>query len=579
MLSGEAGRKDVDPPVAFVKHVKTMRFPAIVLAALPLATLPGACQKCADVAKDPETATPAANTSTTFTLDCKAKAKPISPLIYGIGFDITGDTDWKEPRQWELNPTGRRLGGNASTRYNWEHGQAFNHASDWMFKNNAGSEPEPFYVTFMRDNAEKGVTAVVQIPMIGWVAKDGTSASFPIAEFGGQEKTDNEVTNGNGKRRDGTEIAPPPPTRTSKPSTPEFQAKFVQRIKTLASGFKHKEKRIYLLDNEPALWNSTHRDVHPEPVTYDELLDRTKKYATAIRDADPEGLIAGPTAFGWSELFYSAKDLKGRVNVPGGAPDRKAHEDMPLVAWYLRELKAHEVKTGKKLLDLLDVHYYPQTEGIGVGKEGKVDAETSAIRIRSPRALWDPTYKDESWIKDTVRLIPRLQEWIDKYYPGLGIQIGEWNFGAEGDISSGLATAEALGRFADGGVRSAYYWVYPVLDSPAFFAFRAFRNFDGKNGRFLDNLVPAKGVDGTSIWASRDDAGKHVVLVVINTSPFRNVTAPIEVGSCGTVKSARAFVYTKANKGFKESEPKAGGASLSVEFPPYSISVVDVNLM
>ena len=43
--------------------------------------------------------------------------------------------------------------------------------------------------------------------------------------------------------------------------------------------------QMYILDNEPMLWNSTHRDVHPEPVTYDELLDRTVRYASAIRAA------------------------------------------------------------------------------------------------------------------------------------------------------------------------------------------------------------------------------------------------------------------------------------------------------
>ena len=32
---------------------------------------------------------------------------------------------------------------------------------------------------------------------------------------------------------------------------------------------------MYMLDNEPTLWNSTHRDVHPDPVGYEELLDRT----------------------------------------------------------------------------------------------------------------------------------------------------------------------------------------------------------------------------------------------------------------------------------------------------------------
>ena len=53
-------------------------------------------------------------------------------------------------------------------------------------------------------------------------------------------------------------------------------------------------------------------------------------------------------------------------------------------------------------------------------------------------------------------------------------------------MSGALATAEALGRFAQFGVTSAFYWTYPPENSPAMWAFRAYRNFDGKGGHFLD---------------------------------------------------------------------------------------------
>ena len=79
-----------------------------------------------------------------------------------------------------------------------------------------------------------------------------------------------------------------------------------------------------------------------------------------------------------------------------------------------------------------------------------------------------------------------LKEWIAQNHPGLGVSIGEWNFGGEAHMSGGLATAEALGRFGTEGLTSAYYWTSPADRSPSFWAFRAFRNFDGEGGRFLD---------------------------------------------------------------------------------------------
>src|ERR1051325_3691199 len=46
-----------------------------------------------------------------FTLDCAADAKPISPLIYGIGGN---------DNPWATGTTAVRVGGNPMSRYNWE---------------------------------------------------------------------------------------------------------------------------------------------------------------------------------------------------------------------------------------------------------------------------------------------------------------------------------------------------------------------------------------------------------------------------------------------------------------------------
>jgi hypothetical protein len=95
---------------------------------------------------------------------------------------------------------------------------------------------------------------------------------------------------------------------------------------------------MYILDNEPDLWNTTHRDVHPDPLTYDELLDRTLRYGAAIREADPEAVIAGPASWGWSGYFFSAKDVAVGSNLQ---PDRRAHGGVPLLPWYLRALAGY----------------------------------------------------------------------------------------------------------------------------------------------------------------------------------------------------------------------------------------------
>jgi hypothetical protein len=498
---------------------------------------------------------------------CDAKPTKISPFIYGIA---TGDKDWSG-----LGVAARRWGGNPTTRYNWE-SHCSNHGNDWFFENQCGGT----YTDFLADNAAHKVASAVTVPMIGWVSKDATSFSFPVSVFGPQQKTDPWHSDaGNGLSPSGAKLPPGPPSRTSVPAPPDWAKRWVAAIR--ASDAKTGKRSVYeyILDNEPMLWNSTHRDVHPDPVGYDELLERTTQYAAAIREADPDAVIAGPAEWGWSNYVYSARDLAEGF---GAHLDRRAHGDVPLVEWYLRKLRDYEQKTHVRLLDVFDLHYYPQENNVYGGGAGGTDRPTQLLRLRSTRSLWDPSYVDESWIKDTVRLLPRMKEWVDANYPGRGISIGEWNFGGEKDITGALATAEVLGRFAQFGVTSAFYWLAPPTGSASSFGFLAYRNFNGRGGRFLDWFVPATAGGNVSVFASRDSESKHFVVVAINLSPDAAQTAGIDFKSCGVVSSEEAFLYGQGGSAFAPASaagaPQADGGASDWDLPPWSILVVDAHL-
>jgi hypothetical protein len=489
-------------------------------------------------------------------VDCKAPDQPISPYIYGIA----GGAD----KVWGNLQTANRWGGNRSSRYNWQTGDT-NTGSDWFFENlNDGHHKD-----FLDRNREYGLRGAITIPMLGWVARDAQSSGFPVSKFGAQKATEGDA--GNGLRPDGTLLQPGSPTQTSVPASPEFMARWVAAMLKYTKAPKGRGAHVFFLDNEPELWNHTHRDVHPEPLTYDELLDRTIRYGTAIRGADPGALIAGPTAWGWSAYFYSARDLAEGAST---APDRRAHGDVPLVPWYLAQLADHEKRTGQRLLDILDLHYYPQAQGVF---SDTADTKTAALRIRSTRSLWDPTYRDESWINDTVQLIPRMKDWVAKNHPGLATSIGEYNFGGEKHISGGLALAEALGRFGTNGLDYAFYWTAPPENSPAYWAFRAYRNFDGKGARFLDRSLSTRMDPGVSLFASRDATGQHLVLIALNLSPDSPVDASIALDGCARLVSRRSFSYGQFSQAI-EAQGEAAGAELRERLPPYSINVFDLTL-
>lgn len=320
---------------------------------------------------------------------------------------------------------------------------------------------------------------------------------------------------------------------------------------------------MYAIDNEPDLWATTHTDVHPVQPDYDELLSTFVDYASAIKDADSFARVSGPALSGWLSMFYSARD-RGTDNYRSHA-DRRAHGDVPFLPWWLDHLRAYEVAHGKRLLDAVDVHYYPQGDGV-FGPLG--DEAVQRRRLCAVRSLWDPTYVDESWIADSVQLIPRLRAWRDQFYPGTALAIGEWNFGADDTMNGALAIANVLGIFGREGLDIAAYWTSPAPATPGAHAFRLFTNYDGEGHGFGDQALAAtcSSPEDVAAYASLDSANGDPVLVLLNQRP----DAHLRVG-VGGMGSARWYVYDATDPAGIQD---AGDVDLAdVVLPPESLSV------
>ena len=499
-------------------------------------------------------------------VDCAADARPISPHIYGVAFR-SGD-DQVNDAQWQLAPASRRWGGNPTSRYNWQSGHWWNTAEDYFFRNvEVLPGPTPAHEVFVRDNWAHGAGSAITVPMLGWVSKDASSYSFPLQTFGPQQSNDPDTGDaGNGLSPRGGELTPLPPTQTSVASDPASIGRWVSSLLKLAADNGRTAPFMYFLDNEPELWHVTHRDVRTTPIGYDELLQTSIAYASAIRAADPDALIAGPSPWGWPAYFYSAIDAEDGF---GSTPDHDQHDEQGFIEWYLDQMRLYEQRTGVRLLDVLDVHYYPQN---GVF-DGGSDRDTAALRIRSTRALWDPEYRDESWIDENVDLIHRMKGWVDQHYPGTKLSIGEYNFGGTDDMSGALAQAEVLGRFGQEGLFSAYYWSSPPDQSPVYWAFRAFRNFDGAGGQFGDLSLEAKADSPVSVFASASTTNSDKVVIVVNPDPDEAMSASFTLNGCD-VDSATAFSYFGGANGLEPSNADLEGPALTVQLAPYSITVV-----
>lgn len=514
-------------------------------------------------------------TSVSLSVNAGAGRHAISPLIYGMNF-----TD--EALARELRLPVRRWGGNATTRYNWKNDTA-NHAADWYFENipndnaNVAALPDGSSSDlFVEQDRRTWTKTIMTAPLIGWTPKSRAKAGgFSVAKYGAQQDTDPWLPDaGNGVRPDGSKITGNDPADTSLAITPTFVSDWVKhlvgRYGTAAQG----GVAFYNLDNEPMLWNDTHRDVHPTPTSYDELRDRTYAYAAAIKSADPGAATLGPVLWGWTAYFWSAKDAAAGGAFWNNPPDRNAHGGTSFVEWYLQQMRAYEQTNKVRILDYLDLHYYPQAAGVSLAGAG--DANTQALRLRSTRGLWDASYTDESWIGEPVRLIPRMREWVNANYPGTKLAVTEYNWGALDHINGALAQADALGIFGREGLDLATLWDPPKAAQPGAYAFRMYRNYDGAGGAFGDVAVQAASGDQSklAIYAAQRSADRALTLMIINKTAG-SITGQLALSGYTPAASGTVFRYGAANlAGIVRSTVSVGVGGFQATYPANSITLV-----
>src|SRR5262249_32946451 len=153
--------------------------------------------------------------------------------------------------------------------------------------------------------------AMLTIPTIEWIAKLGSGrsklASFSIAKYGAQTGNDWQwfADAGNGVRTNGQNVTGNDPNDANDPSTSTRQQAWVQHLVGRWGLNANGGLRYYILDNEPSIWQSTHRDVRPVGATMAEIRDKILDFGAKIKAVDPTALVVGPEEWGWSGYFYS----------------------------------------------------------------------------------------------------------------------------------------------------------------------------------------------------------------------------------------------------------------------------------
>ena len=512
------------------------------------------------------------NPAATINVDANANQRAIDPRIYGLAFATPAQLQ-------DLNVPLNRWGGNNTSRYNWQQ-NADNRAADWYFESIgyasgvAGAEADQF----IADSKSGGAQAMMTIPTIGWVAKLGANrgklSSFSIAKYGAQTDRDwswmpdagNGVSSATGQNITGND-----PNDANVLVDSLFMKSWAQHLVTQWGGAANGGLRYYILDNEPSIWFSSHRDVRLVGRTMEQVRNDILDYGARVKEADPNAVVVAPEEWGWSGYILSGYDQQwGPDHGWSNYPDRGAHNDMDYLPWLLDQLRQNNQQTGKRVLDIFSVHYYPQ------GGEYSNDTSTTMqlLRNRSTRSLWDPSYVDETWISDTVKLIPRLRSWTNTYYPGTQIAITEYNWGAENHMNGATAQADILGIFGREGLDAAARWTTPASSTPAYKAIKMYRNYDGAKSSFGDTSVAASGPnpDNVAVFAARRSSDNALTIMVVNKYLANNTPVTINLANYGAAGVAQRWQLA-ANAISRAADVTVSGSQLAASLPPQSVTL------
>ncbi len=227
---------------------------------------------------------------------------------------------------------------------------------------------------------------------------------------------------------------------------------------------------------------------------------------------------------------------------------------------------------GRRLVDVLTAHYYPQGGEFG----NDTSAAMQASRNKSTRSLWDPTYVDTSWIGSVIRYIPQLHDWVNQYYPGTQIGITEYNWGAESHINGATTQADVLGIFGRESLDMAARWTTPDTATPTYKAIKIFRNYDGQLSGFGDTSVKttsSSNPDNLSVFgATRTSDGAMTVMVINKIAGSTPVTLSLANFTAGA--AAQVWQLTSANAINRLADVALTGSSLALTVPSQSITLV-----
>ncbi|MCQ2199952.1 MAG: T9SS type A sorting domain-containing protein [Paludibacteraceae bacterium] len=329
------------------------------------------------------------------------------------------------------------------------------------------------------------------------------------------------------------------------------------------------------MDNEPEMWGWTHKDVHPD-FDPDFYVEQYIKAAVAARKKFPDIKFCGPVA--GSEWTWYATSGKTKTF------PKWEGKQMPWLEYFIMRVGQEQKKLGIRLLDVLDIHYYPSSS-LSVDEVLQSHRTYFDREYKNPEANgvytinggWDTNIKEEY-------ILGRCSDWMDKYIGkdhGITFSVSEFNIASSHNASiQAVAYASHLGELMKHGGEFFTPWSwYPGMWETAHIF-----------GRYTEEYyVPSKLISGNIVesYITRNADATKYSIITLNRS--QKESAKISLSDLGLdLDKADINAYSLANlpstETFKSHTDNAlendtyDSKNASIDVKPMSISVLTIDL-
>jgi hypothetical protein len=380
------------------------------------------------------------NGQVTVTVDLSKPTHPVSPYLYGRNNSLSGNPGSGFTPEWmKLKDAGVRFfregGGNNSTKYNWRlkissHPDWYNnvYANDWSFAAESLQDEIP------------SAQGMWSFQLIGKAAKT-TANNFNDWGYNNSQWWEGVAQNLAG----GGEPKTSGGTKAQKEGDPDlYLQNWTADSTTLILdhwfndlGFD-KEKMLYWsMDNEPEIWNGTHDDVMPIQISAEEFMQRYFDVAKKARAKYPEIKLLGPVpANEWQWYNWAATISSGGRNYPW-------------LEYFIKRVAEEQDATGIRLLDVLDVHFYPgSSNATQVVQYHRVFFDKNYVYpeangVKNVSGSWNPNENKEY-------IFERCKQWLETYIGadhGVKFSVSETGIADINPKTSAVWYASTLGEF------------------------------------------------------------------------------------------------------------------------------------